>query len=91
MAEHIKTIIDKYIKENKKKIKEYKKIKEILKTNLGKNTTKQIRIEFKENNKTVFFLKSSSAVYELKLQQKEIEEKIKKEFPQIKEVKVEVE
>jgi divalent metal cation (Fe/Co/Zn/Cd) transporter len=91
MAEHIKTIVDKYIKENKQKIKKYKNIKKILGKNLNKNTTNQIRIEFKENNKIVLFLKSSSAVYELRLQKKEIEENIKKEFSNIKEVKIEVE
>ncbi|MCF7888314.1 MAG: hypothetical protein K9L76_03455 [Candidatus Omnitrophica bacterium] len=91
MAEHIKTIVDKYIKENKQKIKEYKNIKKILREKLNQNTTKQIRIEFKEKNKIVLFLKSSSAVYEIRLQKKEIEKNIKKEFPNIKEVKIEVE
>lgn len=91
MAEHIKTIVSKYIKENKQKIKEYKKIKKILEKNLNKNTTKQTRIEFKENNKIVLFLKSSSAVYEIRLQKKDIEKNIKKEFSNIKEVKIEVE
>ncbi|MCF7894691.1 MAG: hypothetical protein K9L69_00945 [Candidatus Omnitrophica bacterium] len=91
MAEHIKTIVDEYIKKSKEKTKQYKNIKKILATNLNKNTTKQIRIEFKKNNKIVFFLRSSSAVYGFRLQEKEIGKKIKKEFPNIKEIKIEVE
>ncbi|MCF7887225.1 MAG: hypothetical protein K9L71_02295 [Candidatus Omnitrophica bacterium] len=91
MAEHIKTIVDKYIKESKQKAKQYNILKNILKKNLKKNTTKQIRAEFKKNNKIVVFLKSSSAIYELRLQKKEIEKEIKKKFPSIKEIKTEVE
>ncbi|MCF7873490.1 MAG: hypothetical protein K9L84_01400 [Candidatus Omnitrophica bacterium] len=91
MAEHIKTIIDKYLQKNKQKQKEHEKIKKILKETLKAETVKHLRIEPKPNKKIVFFLRSSSAVYELRLQKGKIEKKIKQNFPAIKGVDIEVE
>ncbi|MFO8052507.1 MAG: hypothetical protein R6U54_00920 [Candidatus Omnitrophota bacterium] len=90
MAEHIKTIVDEYIKKNKQKQKQYENIKKILKETLNKNIAEQVKIEIQPKQKVVFFLRSSSAVYGFRLQKNKIEEKVKKELPKIKEIKIEV-
>ncbi len=91
MAEHIKILINEYIKKNKYKKKQYQKIKQTLKKDLNQKTINQTQVELKNNNKEIIFLlNSSSAAYQLKLNKDKIIKKIQKEIPAIQKIKIKV-
>lgn len=91
MTEHIKTIVERYVKKRQEKNKQYKEIKNILKKELREQVLQKIKIESTSNKEVVFFLNSSSAVYEFKLQEEKIKNKIKEKLPEVKTIKIKVE
>jgi hypothetical protein len=91
MTEHIKTIVERYVKKKQEKNKQYKEIKNILKKELREQVLERVKIESANNKEVVFFLNSSSAVYEFKLQEVKIKNKIKEKLPEIKKIKTKVE
>jgi hypothetical protein len=91
MTEHIKTIVERYVKKKQEKNKQYKEIKNILKKELREQVLQKVKIESTSNKEVVFFLNSSSAVYEFKLQEEKIKNKIKEKLPEIKTIKIKVE
>jgi hypothetical protein len=91
MTEHIKTIVERYVKKKQEKNKQYKEIKNILKKELREQVLERVKIESANNKEVVFFLNSSSAVYEFKLQEEKIKNKIKEKLPEIKTIKIKVE
>ncbi|MCF7916505.1 MAG: hypothetical protein K9L61_01855 [Candidatus Omnitrophica bacterium] len=90
MTEHIKTIIDKYIEQNKKKQNQYSTIKNILKEELNQKIIEKTQIEFKSKKEIIIYLSSSIAAYEFRLKKEKIMEEIKRKIPVIKKVKIEV-
>ncbi|MCF7875322.1 MAG: hypothetical protein K9L87_01570 [Candidatus Omnitrophica bacterium] len=91
MTEHIKTIVERYVKKGQEKNKQYKEIKNILKEELREQVLEKVKIESTNSKEVVFFLNSSSAVYEFKLQEGKIKNKIKEKLPEIKKIKTKVE
>jgi hypothetical protein len=91
MTEHIKTIVERYVKKKQEKNKQYKEIKNILKKELREQVLQKVKIESTSNKEVVFFLNSSSAVYEFKLQEEKIKNKIKEKLPEVKTIKIKVE
>jgi hypothetical protein len=91
MTEHIKIIVERYVKKGQEKNKQYKEIKNILKEELREQVLEKVKIESTNSKEVVFFLNSSSAVYEFKLQEGKIKNKIKEKLPEIKKIKTKVE
>jgi acetylornithine/succinyldiaminopimelate/putrescine aminotransferase len=91
MTEHIKTIVERYVKKGQEKNKQYKEIKNILKNELREQVLEKVKIESTNSKEVVFFLNSSSAAYEFKLQEEKIKNKIKEKLPEIKKIKTKVE
>ncbi len=89
MAEHIKVLIEEYIKKNKTKQNQFENINKTLEIFFSKDICKQINIRIKDNKKLKISFNSSSLLYQFHLQEKEILETIKKKNPQIKEIRVE--
>ncbi len=90
MTEHIKTIIDKYIKKNKKKQNQYQNIQNILEAELSQKITEKIQIEFRNKKEAVIFVSSSAAAYEVKLKEGKIIKTIKQQIPKLKKIKIKV-
>ncbi|MCF7870645.1 MAG: hypothetical protein K9L95_00600 [Candidatus Omnitrophica bacterium] len=88
MAEHIKTIVDRYVGKKQKENKKHKEVKKILKNTLKEQVLKQVKIESTNNEELRFVLDSSSAVYEFRLQEEKIKNKIKEKLPEIKKIKI---
>ncbi len=90
MAQHIKTLINQYLKTNKHRQTQLKRVKEILKETINQKILKQTEIEVINKDQITLLPKTSSGAYQLKLQEETIIQTIKKEIPELKKVKIEV-
>jgi len=87
MGIHIKCILDKFLKEGEGKRKYQERIKEAVERLCGEEERKHILHSFMEKDKIIIQLDSSSAIYEFNLKKKNVLEKIRKEFPEVKDIK----
>ena len=90
MATHIKKIIENFIKEKKTDIKEKEKIRQIVDSVLDKKLKKDISLKTIYKNKLIFSSSSSHFSYEFSLKKGELLEALRKEFPQIEDIKIKV-
>lgn len=90
MAEHIKSILTKYINKQKNQYHQNQKIQTILYQNLNKELFSQPATEIINRNQLNIFFNSSGAIYQFYLQKEKTTQEIKKAAPQIKKIKAEV-
>lgn len=88
MAEHIKTIVSRYLKESKRKQKQTQNLNQALKEVLGDSFSQHIQAEINNKNQLIFFLSSSGAAYQFNLEKEKTIKKIEKEIPEIKEKQI---
>ncbi|MBU0694710.1 MAG: DUF721 domain-containing protein [Candidatus Omnitrophica bacterium] len=90
MAGHIKHLIEAFLKEKKKETGIQEKIKKIIDGAVDKKLTKYIQLKRVYKNNLIFCSSSSGASFKFNLKKRSLLEAVKKEFPQIKDVKIEV-
>ena len=87
MGIHIKCILDKFLEKGEEKKKYREKIRAAVGRLLGEKERTHISFSSVEEKKIILCFDSSSAIYEFNLKKKDVLEKIKKEFPEIKDIK----
>lgn len=90
MGIHIKSILDKFLEKGEEKRRYQEKARAAIESLLGDKEKKHITLSLVEKNKIVICFDSSSAIYEFNLKKKKVLEEIKKEFPEIKEIKTKI-
>jgi hypothetical protein len=90
MATHIKYIIKKFLKEQKKASREQERIKKIINGNLNRALAKNIVVEGVHRNILFVRSDSSSFAYDFNLKKKGLLEALQKELPCLKDVKIKI-
>ena len=90
MATHIKDVIGKFLIKKEEEYKEKEKIQQIVNRVLGVKNQQGIWLKGISGKEIIFGSSSSSLGYDFGLKKKKILAKVKKEFPQIKDIKIEV-
>lgn len=90
MTIHIKDLLSDFFNQQRKDIDIYDKIRAILNKSIDKKLQDYIYLQKVYKDKIVFNSKSSSHSYEFNLKKNSLLKEIRKEFPQIKELKVRI-
>lgn len=90
MDTHIRIIIKDFLREKEKEFKEKEKLEKILATNLGRELRKYVHLGKIYRNKLVFYTNTSSSGFDFNLKKNDLLEAVRKEFPQIEDIKIKV-
>ena len=90
MATHIKVLIKKFLKEQKKTTRQHSEIRRVIKENLDRTSAKNLVVEGVHKNTLIIRSSSSSFVYDFNLKKEGILEALQKELPCLKEIKIKV-
>ena len=90
MAIHIKDLVDKFLAEKKKECKEQERVRQIVDTFLGPEAQSGICLKGIFKKEVIFRASSSSLSYDFELKKEKILKGVKKEFPQIKGIRIEI-
>lgn len=90
MATHIKDLLSNFLDIKKKETDVNGKIKEIVDKSIDRKLQKHIFLQKVYKDKVIFCSDSSSSGYEFNLNRNCLLREIKKEFPQIKELKIKI-
>ncbi len=90
MATHIKDLVGKFLAEKKEEYKEQDKIQQIVGRFLDSEAQEGISFKGILKSEIIFKSTSSSLSYDFRLKKDKILEGIKKEFPRIKDIRMEI-
>lgn len=90
MAIHIKGVIDKFLEKKKQDFKQQDKVQQVVARFLGEKTQDNIYLKRIFKGVFVFGAASSSFAYDFELKKIKILEGIRKEFSQVKDIKIEI-
>jgi len=90
MATHIKFLLDGFLEGKKKNINFQVKIKQIIKYLLGKEIEEYTSIKRASRDQLTLSSSSSGGAYNLNLQKDKLLLEVKKVYPNIKQIKIEV-
>ena len=90
MATHIKDIINGFLESKKEQLSIAYKVDEILKKNLSKEVSGNIRFAGVEEGHFLFSCESSVFTYEFTLNREKLLKEIQQNFPQAKEIKIKI-
>ncbi|MFH1519859.1 MAG: DciA family protein [Candidatus Omnitrophota bacterium] len=90
MSTHIKHLLDKFLDKKRAECIKQGKIQQIVNQFLNSETQGDVYLKGVVGNMLVFKADSSSLRYDFQLKKDKILNKIKEEFPQIQEIKVEI-
>lgn len=88
MATHIKSIIQNFLKNTRNNIQDKTKIEQVIDNNLDKKLKKHIYLKQIYKNTIIFGSESPSVSYVFNLKKQDLLKAIKKELPQIDDVKI---
>jgi hypothetical protein len=86
----LKNLLEDFLKDKKEKIKKREKIEKILEKFLEEDLKNHLHLKGIYKKKLVFYTENASFGYVFNLKKEEVLEKIKKEFPEIEEIKIKV-
>jgi hypothetical protein len=86
----LKDLLDDFLKDKKEKIEKREKIERILDKFLEEDLKNHLHLKGIYKKRLVFYVDNASFGYVFNLKKEEVLEKIKKEFPQIEEIKIKV-
>jgi len=90
MTTHIKTLLNKFLEKKKEDFKHQERVQQIINRFFKSETQEGIYLKGISGNELIFKADSSSLSYDFGLKKDKILREIKEEFPQIKEIKVEI-
>ncbi len=90
MATHIRDLVGKFLAEKKEEYKEQERIQQIISKVLGSQAQEGIRFKGIFRKEIIFKATSSSLSYDFRLKKDKILTGIKEEFPQIKDIRIEI-
>lgn len=86
MPEHIKNVIEKFLKEIQNRKGETERITQVIKNVLGESEAAHISLKKIYQKKVLFSVDSSSFSYDFNLKKQKVLVAIKKEFPYIEDI-----
>ena len=90
MAIHIKYLVNKFLEKKKQECIHQEKVQEIINRFLGSEAQESVYLKRVSKGEFVFGAASSSFAYDFGLKKEKVLSGIKKEFPQIKDIKIEI-
>ncbi len=90
MATHIKDLVEKFLTEKKEEHKERERVQQIVNKFLNSETQEGISIKGIFKKEIIFKSTSSSLSYNFRLKKDKILRGIRKEFPRIKDIRIEI-
>jgi len=90
MAIHIKDLVGKFLAEKKEEYQEKEKVQRIVEELLDFGLRERVCVKGICKNEVVLYSPSSSFSYDFKLKKEKILAGVKKEFPRIKNIRVEI-
>lgn len=88
MATHIKELLGEFLKGKQQEFKSKEKIEDISNRVLGAELSGQVRVEKIEKTRITFSCPAPEYKYELSLNREKLLGQIKKDFPEIKEMRI---